>query len=359
MIEAVIMAGGSGTRFWPLSRQKLPKQFLKLFGDRSLIQMAFDRIAGLVGNDHVHVITNVQQANPTRQQLPELAGDQVIGEPMGRDTAACIGLAAALIARKNPQAVMTVLAADHLIEPPADFHRAIRAAANLVEKHPNALVTFGIPPAYHATGYGYLRRGEKGVGSEGVDIYRVASFHEKPDEEKAKHFYDSGDYYWNSGIFAWKAETILKELDRHTPEIMAAVRKIVGAWDGMEREKVFADEYGKLKKISIDYAVMEKAETVYMVETPFRWDDVGSWRALERVRDADEQQNIVLGKHTGIDTSGCIIVGDGKHRIATLGASDLIIVQTADCTLVANKHDEQAVKKLIARLEADGLVDLL
>lgn len=355
MLQAVIMAGGSGTRFWPLSREKLPKQFLNLFGKRSLLQQAYDRIQGLVGPDGVLIVTNQQQVAQTREQLPELTGNRIIGEPCGRDTAPCIALAAALLVKQNPNVHMIVLAADHLIQPTEAFHRAVRTADQFLEQQPDALITFGIPPSYASTGYGYLRRDETVSSSDGISVHRLRSFHEKPNEHKAKEFIESGDYYWNSGIFCWRAQTILNEVQRCKPQLHEAVLRIAEAWGGSEQGAVFEREYAAVQKISIDYAVMEQAKSVFMVDVPFEWDDVGSWMALDRVKPSDENQNVVIGRHKGLDTEHCVIVGNDDHLISTLGVKDLIIVHTPDVTLVAHQKDEQAVKQMIEKLKQEGL----
>lgn len=350
MLKAVIMAGGSGTRFWPLSREGLPKQFLPLFGERTLLQQAVDRIVDLVGPAGVLVMTNQAHVERTRSQLPAIPPENVVGEPVGRDTAACIGLAARLCQRDDPAARMVVLAADHVIEPAEGFRSAVRAADHYLESHPESLVTFGIPPAYPATGYGYLRRAELAEEHDGVRVHRLASFHEKPEREMAEAFLASGEYYWNSGIFVWNAATILAEIGRNVPSLLEGIDRIANAWSTPIQDAVFADEYPKLEKKSIDYAVMEKAQHVAMVEAPFRWDDVGSWLALERVREKNDAGNVVLGQHLGIDTTNCVITGDGKHLVATIGVDDLIIVHTPDVTLVARRDDEQRVKMLHQQL---------
>lgn len=355
MLRAVIMAGGSGTRFWPLSREKMPKQFLKLFGRRSLLQQAFDRIEGLVSREGILIVTNEKQVDQTREQLPELAPARIIGEPCGRDTAPCIALAAALLAKQDPNTNMIVLAADHLIEPTQEFHRAVKVADVFLNEHPDALLTFGIPPTFASTGYGYLRRNETVRTADGISVHRLRSFHEKPNQEKAEQFLQSDEYYWNSGIFCWKASTILNQIRQHVPLLYEAVERIAAAWGTASQDDVFRQEYQNVEKISIDYAVMEHADNIYMVDVPFRWDDVGSWMALDRVRQGDEDQNIILGRHEGIDTKHCIIVGEEEHLISTLGVKDLIIVHTPDVTLVANQNDEQSVKQLIERLKAEGL----
>src|SRR5205085_5511653 len=243
MLHAMIMAGGGGTRFWPRSRNRRPKQFLTFSGDRTLLQGTLDRIAPLVPAERTWVITGSAHTAEARAQLPELPADHVVGEPVGRDTAACIGLGAALIARDDPQATVVVMPADHVIEPAAEFQRAAQAAAQFAAEFPAALLTFGIPPTYPATGYGYVQRGEDAGQRNGVPVARVKAFREKPNADLAEQFLRSGDYYWNSGIFVWRATAVLGELRRQRPVIYAAVERIAEAWPTAKRDDVFRAEY--------------------------------------------------------------------------------------------------------------------
>jgi mannose-1-phosphate guanylyltransferase len=357
MLHAVIMAGGSGTRFWPRSRERFPKQFLTLEGARSLLQGAYDRIGPLVGPERVMVVTNALQHAQTLQQLPMLDANRVVGEPMGRDTAACIALAAEVIRREDPDANLIVLAADHLIKPAERFMEAVSAADQFLNTHPDAIITFGIKPTNPSTAYGYLNRSaseSKRVG--GATVHRLASFHEKPNLETAHKFLAAGTYFWNSGIFAWKAATILGEIEKHQPAIAAAVGRIADAWRETNRDAVFAREYAEAPRISIDFAVMEKTDKpVYMIEASFEWDDVGSWLALDRLHAPDAQGNVSVGKTLAVNAEGCTIVSAGDHLIAALGVEHLIIVHTPDATLVADKRQEQSVKKLIDELKARGM----
>jgi len=355
MQHALIMAGGGGTRFWPRSRQKRPKQFLALVGERTLIQQALDRIEGTVAPEHTWVITAEAYRDEVARQLPGVPADQIIGEPCGRDTAPCIGLGAALIARQAPAAVMLTLPADHVIEPAQEFRRAAHVAAQMVDEYPHALVTFGIPPTFPATGYGYIHRGPEVARRQGVGVYRVQAFREKPTADNAERFVASGEYFWNSGIFVWKAATILRALRERQPALGAAVARIADAWPTPQRDAVFRSEYELLSRLSIDYAVMEHAREVLVVQAPFQWDDVGSWRALERMHPQDADGNTVLGTHCGLNTRGCLIVGDGGRLVATTGVNDLLIVQDGDATLVADRGDEAAVKRLVEVMKQKGL----
>jgi mannose-1-phosphate guanylyltransferase len=355
MLHAVIMAGGGGTRFWPRSRQQRPKQFLTLTGDRSLLQQAFDRVEAQVRPEAVWIITGHGYRAETARQLAALKEDHIVGEPCGRDTAACIGLGAALIVRQDPSAVMLVMPADHVIEPVQEFRRAAHVAEQTAEEHPNALFTFGIPPTYPATGYGYIHRGAPVAERQGITVYRVRAFQEKPNHEVAERFFVSGEYYWNSGIFVWKAKTILNALHERQPALHAAVGRIADAWSTPERDTVFRREYEKLDKISIDFAVMEHAKEVLVVQAPYRWDDVGSWLALERMHPQDADGNTILAAHAGIRTKNCIVAGDSDRLITTIGVENLLIIQDGDATLVADRRDEATVKQLVDLLKKKGL----
>ncbi len=351
----MIMAGGGGTRFWPRSRTTRPKQFLAFSGDRTLLQGTLDRIAARVPAERTWVLTAAAHAAEAVRQLPELPPGQVVGEPRGRDTAACIGLGAALVARTDPDATLIVLPADHVIEPEREFHRAVHAAEQFAADHPHALLTFGIRPTFPSTGYGYIQRGEAVGSRQGVNAARVTAFKEKPDADTAERFVQSGDFLWNSGIFVWPVRAVLAELERQKPALFAAVQRIAAAWDTPERDAVFAREYAACEKVSIDYAVMEGAREVLVIDAPYQWDDVGSWLALERRNPQDASGNTVQGQHVGIDTAGCVIGSDPGHLITTIGVRDLIVIQAGDATLVAKKSDEAAVKQLVDTLKAQGL----
>jgi mannose-1-phosphate guanylyltransferase len=279
----------------------------------------------------------------------------VIAEPVGRDTAACIGLGAALIERRDPGAVMLVAPADHVIEPAESFRRAVQAAALAVEARPDALVTFGITPTHPSTNYGYIRRAERLKNYGGCDVYRVESFREKPARELAERFLAEGGYFWNSGIFMWKAATVLAELRKNKPALAAGVERVAEAMSEPDGDRTLAEVYPKLERISIDYAVMEKSTNALVLEAPFAWDDVGTWSALERLHPQDADDNTVLALHSGINTSNCIIVGEPGRLIATAGVRDLLIIQDGDALLVADRRDEAAVKQIVERLGQQGL----
>ena len=355
MLHTAILAGGGGTRFWPRSRQHRPKQFLALGSERTLLQQALDRVEALLPAERTWVITGQMYQTETGRQLPHLPADRILGEPCGRDTAPCIGLGAALIARHDPSAVMLVTPADHIIEPVREFERAMRVAALMAEEHSGALITFGIVPTFPSTGYGYIHRGAEIGQRQGVSVYRVQHFEEKPAADRAERFVASGEYFWNSGIFVWRVAALLEELRRQQPKLHDAVNRIADAWDTPRREEVLRREYEALPKISIDYAVMEHANEVLVVKAPYRWDDVGSWLALERMYPQDADHNTVLATHCGLKTNHCIIVGDAGKIIATIGVENLVIVQDGDATLIADRRDEGTVKQLVDLLKKKGL----
>jgi mannose-1-phosphate guanylyltransferase len=352
MLHAVIMAGGSGTRFWPESRRETPKQFLKLAGPRTMIQATFDRCTPWIAPEHVWVVTNAVQAEATRRQLPEVPLGQVLVEPCGRNTAPCIGLAAIHLLHRDPEAVMLVMPADHVIRPADQFQRAVAEAEQLVRQDPQRLVLFGVRPSYPATGFGYIERAEPLAASQ--DVYRVASFREKPDRDTARQYLDSGRFYWNCGIFVWRAQQILDALARHEPEIHARLSRLAAQIGTREWDAALAAEFPAMKSISIDYAVLERESGICVFEAPYEWDDVGSWHALRRLLGGDAAGNTVSGPHCGVDTHNCIIRTTDDHLIATLGLDDVIVVHTPQATLVARADDENAIKELVSRLQDEG-----
>ena len=354
MLHAMVMAGGGGTRFWPRSRNARPKQFLTFSGDRSLLQGTRDRIAAVVPADRTWVITGAAYVDETANQLPEVPADQIVGEPCRRDTAPCVGLGAALVAARDPDGTMAVLPADHLIEPEREFHRALHAAEQFADEFPDALFTFGIPPTFPSTGYGYIHRGEHASERSGVPLFRVKAFREKPSVEVAEQFVQSGEYDWNSGIFVWKAKTILAQLKANRPDIHDACVRIAAAWGGPTRMQTFRAEYEAIKGTSIDYAVMEKAPLRMVLRAPYKWDDVGSWLALERHNPQDAAGNTVQGRSVLIDTSGCVVSAEGGNIVAAIGVSDLVIIQAGNATLVARKQDEGRVKEVVERLKKES-----
>ncbi len=357
MLHAVIMAGGSGTRFWPQSRTKMPKQLLKLAGDRTMIQQTLDRCDGMVESENAWVVTNAVQVEPTQQQLPEIPGGNVLVEPMARNTAPCIGLAAAHALKQDLDAIMFVMPADHVISPRETFQAAAMKAVSVVEADPDRLVMFGIAPTFPATGYGYIERGDAFAAVDGS--FDVKSFREKPQLELAEQYVESGDFYWNCGIFCWKAATILDQLQQHEPDMYERLQRIMQAIGTDNYGTVLAEEFPQMNSISIDYAVLERATGATVIEAPFSWDDVGSWLAVPRLAGEDNNGNTVDGPFAGVDTKNCIIRTTDDHMIAALGVEDLIIVHTGDATLVARKQDSERIKELLEEIKQQGQSDRL
>ena len=324
----VILAGGKGERFWPLSTPENPKPFLKFFSERSLLQQTYDRARHLVDADHILLVVGKQHEQISRDQLPELAPERILLEPVGRDTAAAIGFASLHL---PPDALMLVLPADHLIPEEKLFADDIRRACAYVQEQ-GGPCTFGIRPDRPETGYGYVKAGDP---PSAPGIYPVERFIEKPDRPKAEEYVRQSSYYWNSGIFLWKVSRIQELLELHLPEL----------WNGLKSQQ----SYESLPRTSIDFGVMQKADRVVMVPASFRWDDVGSWNSLSRILDTDRDGNLIWGKHTGLETSNCIVYAE-SHTIVTAGIRDLVIVQRGKHILVCHKNDSDRLKELLAKL---------
>lgn len=344
---ALIMAGGRGERFWPKSRKNLPKQFLSLTGDgKTMIQLTVERILPLVDMQDIYIATNRSYKALVRQQLPELPEENILCEPIAKNTAPCIGLGAMHIAKKYEDAVMFVLPSDHLIKYNAMYLDTLRRASEVAEEGEN-LVTLGIMPDYPETGYGYIKfqpDARKGVAFE------VERFVEKPDLETAKRYLATEQYLWNSGMFIWRISTILHNMEKYLPETYAGLGRIRDAIGTSEENEVLEKEFALFKSESIDYGIMEKADHIYTLPGSFGWDDVGSWNAVERIQPANEFGNVVNGNAVTVDTKRCIIQG-GKKLIATVGLEDIIIVDTDDALLVCEKGDAGEIKKVLENLK--------
>lgn len=354
MLHAIVMAGGSGTRFWPKSRRNRPKQLLRLYGDATMLQQTVARIEPLVPAERVLIVTGADQADAVRAQLPKLPAENVIAEPCARDTAPCVGLAAHIVARKDPEGTMVVMPADHVIEPPEKFRTTVRAAVAVIDADPSAFVTFGIKPTRPETGYGYIERGEALPSYEGIALHRVVQFREKPDLETARAFLADGRFAWNSGIFLWRARAILDALGTHRPTLAAALDRVAQDLGTPAEAATIAREYPQLEKVPIDKAVMEKATNVRVLEVVYDWNDVGDWRALTALVPSDAHGNTIQGHVIATDTSRSIIVSDDGGLIATLGVDDLIVVQSAGATLVARKDQLDKLKALVEGLDKAG-----
>ena len=353
----IIMAGGRGERFWPVSREKTPKQLIKLLGDRSFLQQAVDNLAGLVPPKNILVITNTVQAPQVRKQLPKLPKENVIAEPCGRDTAAAVALGAAVVGQRDTQAVMAVLPADHVIPEPKKFRQVLSDSFDLAARG-QVIVTIGIKPTEPATGYGYIRTGvalppPHDAKPYATTFFKAEQFVEKPAFEKAQEYLASGQYRWNAGMFIWSFVTITQGLEKHQPIMAEACRRWFDAAAKGKLTRVLAKDYPALKKISIDFALMEHAQNVVVADGDFPWDDLGAWNALSRHLKPDAEGNCAVGDFIHVDGARNLIFdARTKHPtpIAVVGLRDAILVLTDDAVLMAHKSQVQRVKELVRKL---------
>jgi len=356
----IIMAGGRGERFWPVSREKTPKQLINLIGDGSLLQQAVERVRPLVPPDNILVITNEVQSAEVRRQLPKLPKENIIVEPMGRDTCAAVTLGAALVGARSTTSIMAVLPADHVITEDGKFQRVLADAFDLAGRG-QVLVTIGIKPTEPATGFGYIKVGETLPPPQGRKPYQTAfhraeQFVEKPPFEKAVEFLNSGQYRWNAGMFIWSFVAIVEALQKHQPDMADACRRWFDAASRRKLAATISKDYPGLKKISIDYALMEKAQNVVVADGNFQWDDLGSWTALARHLKSDPEGNCAVADFIHVDSARNLVFdARTKNRtpIALVGLRDAIVVQTDDAMLVAHKSQAQKVKELVRRLAED------
>ncbi len=362
MLHAVIMAGGSGTRFWPESRRRRPKQLLPITGGLPMLAETLLRLDPLVPLERTWVVTNAEQFEGVRAACPDLPPENVLVEPVGRNTAPCVGLAAVALRRRDPEAVMAVLPADHSISPKEEFQRSLRAGAEAAGEA-GTFVTFGIPPTWPATGYGYIKRAGRIGSFEGLECYAVDSFKEKPDAETARRFVEEGVYFWNSGIFLWRVDTVLQAIGRHLPELAQGLEGIQEALGTAEEAATLERIYPGLPSVPVDVGIMEKVEGVRVLSTPYRWSDVGSWKALYDEVPHDEDGNAAVlpagGRLLALDAHGVLAYSGQEQVIAVLGLDDVVVVRTPDAILVARRDRAEEVKAFVERLREEGREDLL
>lgn len=347
---AVIMAGGKGERFWPRSRKSLPKQFLSLTDDgKTMIQLTVERLKSIVSIEDVYIVTNKDYKGLVLEQIDGIPEENILLEPVAKNTAPCIGLAAMHIKKKYGDAVMLVLPSDHLIKYNEIYIDTLRSAVDVAKEDGN-LITIGITPSYPETGYGYINFGRDEDDIKRNNIYRVKRFVEKPNLEIAKEYLSSGKYLWNSGMFVWKSSTILNNFRELLPETYEGLEKIYETIGTQQEEMTLHHEFSKFQSESIDYGIMEKAGNIYTIPGSFGWDDVGSWLALERINRTNDDGNVINGNVITINSKKSIIQAQDK-LVATIGIEDLIVIDTQDALLIAKKDSTQEVKKVIENLK--------
>lgn len=357
---AVIMAGGGGTRLWPLSRRARPKQMLAILGGDTLFQATVARLQGIFPAERVFVVTVREQAAQLQQQVPHIPSTNYLLEPAPRGTASVVGLAAVALQRQDPEAVMAVLPSDHFVRDVGRFHQLLRAAYQVAQQ--GYLVTLGIDPTYPATGYGYIQRGEPLGTFEGLDAYRVLRFKEKPPREQAEAMLRQGGHSWNSGMFVWRVDAILHEIQRQMPRLYQGIQTIAQAWDTPQRDQVIQEVWPRLETQTVDYGIMEGAQKVAVIPAGgLGWSDVGSWESLFEILPSDAHGNLRFGgKHINLDTHGVLVYAndltdsDVQRLIVTIGVQDLIVVDTGDVMLICARDQAQRVREVVKKLQEDG-----
>ncbi len=348
-LYVLVLAGGSGERFWPLSRKSRPKQLLALFGKDTLLESTLKRLEGLTPKQNILILTNSDQEAAVRKVAKSVPPENIIAEPAKRDTAAAIALGVGLIAQRDPHATMVVLPADHLIQDAAGFQKTLRTAV-AAARQSGELVTIGIHPTWACPGFGYVEMGApirvKG-DDDGPAVHEVKRFREKPNAELAEQFLRQGNFRWNAGMFIWTIPAILSALRRHAPDLAAFVSRFHA---GEDVPKLLREQFPALPKISIDYAVMERAARVLVVESAFDWDDVGSWTAIAKYLPERSSTNVGNADFTTVDSHGNLVYASTKRRIALLGVNDLIVVDTPDAVLVCHRHEAEKIKHLVAKV---------
>ena len=344
MLCALIMAGGKGTRFWPLSTEEKPKQFLNLIGEETMIQMTVNRIKPIIPIERVFVCTGEMYVDLVKEQLPELPEQNIIIEPEGRNTAPCIALSAFVIKKYYKDANMIVLPSDHLISDEDEFRNVIKNADEFVKANKEAIITLGMEPTRPETGYGYIRYGkdEKEINSH--KVIKVDAFVEKPNKEKAKAYIKEGNYLWNGGMFLWSADNILKQIEKYSNNTYKVLKDIETVANE-EIQELINNNYHKTEAISIDYAVMEKSDSIYVVPSRFGWDDVGSWEALDRYRQKDDKGNVLVGSAKVVDSHGNLVISS-SHDIVVEGLKDIYVIENDGKILVGHKSNVANVKEL-------------
>jgi mannose-1-phosphate guanylyltransferase len=354
MLHAVIMAGGTGTRFWPQSTESKPKQFLNIFGDRTMLQATVDRISPLIPSENVWVITNDRYVDLVQEQLPDVPTQNIVGEAVAKNTGPCVAAAAALVQQKDPDGTMVVLPADHVITQPGAFLSILETAESKAADG-KSLVTIGIKPNHPETGYGYIEFDTNETETHDKhEVKKVKQFREKPDIQTAQEFLDSGNFLWNSGMFVWQASTILNQFQEHLPSVYSEVEKLQPSIGGDNQKEAIDTFYHGCPNISVDYGIMEQAQTVHVVPGSFGWNDVGSWRAVYELRDKDSNGNVVQTDTVEFArATNNLVKSDSGKMIALVGVDELAVVETETAILVCKLDESQGVKEVVNRLRKD------
>lgn len=362
---AVIMAGGIGSRFWPMGTNKFPKQFLKIIhGSNSMIQETHERLKGLIPSTKIFVVTNIAYKGDVRKQIPEIPEENIICEPFGRNTAPCIGLACLFLKQFDEKANVIVMPSDHIINDVEEFQRVVKSGLSFVHNN-GGIVTLGINPTHPETGYGYIQFDPESYKPVSIDdsgkeenVYKVKTFAEKPNLELAEAFLKSGDFLWNSGMFIFRTDTMLNEMKNSLPEIHESLIKLEGTLLDSDFDKKLEFEYSKMKGISIDYGVMERSHEVYTIKSDFGWSDVGSWDEIYNIKKKDADGNVKMGKTVAIDTKNCLFINEDR-LIAAIGVEDLLIVDRNEGLLICKKGESQKVKDVVDYLRRKGMNEYL
>lgn len=352
MLYALILAGGKGTRLYPLSKSKNPKQFIKIINNKSFLRTTVDRIKPLVDTENIYVVTNEDYIDKVYEELPDINKKNIFAEPANKETATCIGLSAVKLLKKDPSATMVILPSDHYIENEKVFIDTINQAEEIAEKR-RGLVTIGVPPSRPETGYGYIEMGER-INSH-IASFKVERFLEKPNIEVAKDLLLKGTYLWNSGMFIWRADAYLREMQKYLPKMYKSMMNIYQALDTKKEEKTIKDEYEIIDGISVDFGIMQKTRKAYVVKCEFLWDDIGTFTALGRFL-KESKGNNVIGNVFLEASERCTVFGENK-LIIVFGVKDLIIVEAGDVILVLDKNKDQEIKYLVDLLKEQGNMD--
>lgn len=356
-LYALIMAGGGGTRLWPMSRREHPKQMLTLVGDRTMFQLSVDRLAPLLPLDHIYVVTAAEQVEPLAAQFPDLPRENFIVEPMGRGTASCIGLSALHLHHRDPDAVMAVVTADHFIRRGDTFREVLRAAQSVAED--GYFVTLGIEPSFPSTGYGYVRRGVRLGQVGGFEYFQVERFAEKPDAATAQAFIQEGVYAWNSGMFVWQTGRILDEMHRLMPALGTTLDDLDAALDTPSYDEALFRLWPLLRKETIDYGIMESADKVAVFPVDLEWSDIGAWSSVMELHPKDDAGNVLLGDAIAVDSADTMVFSVGKRLVTTIGVRDLIIVDTPEAILITQRDQSERVREIVEQLRAEKREDQL